>query len=116
VIENAFTLLRYFPEGETSEEVLFGKAVKMATTMAAVRNTEPQEKVEEMLERIGGRAEAPGVRSEGVVDGGEYAYFELKSQLYASPNNPVHTFLRSLFHEIPYEDHSYVALMRDSQL
>jgi hypothetical protein len=115
VIENAFTLLRYFPEGETSEEVLFGKAVKMARTMAAVRNTESQEKIEAMLRTIGGRegVDAAGGRTEAGGDGGEHAYFELKSQLYASPNNPVHTFLRTLFHEIPYEDHPYVPLMRD---
>jgi hypothetical protein len=115
VIENAFTLLRYFPEGETSEEVLFGKAVKMARTIAAVRTTESQEKIEAMLRTIGGRegVDAAGGRTETGGDGGEHAYFELKSQLYASPNNPVHTFLRTLFHEIPYEDHPYVPLMRD---
>jgi hypothetical protein len=121
VIESAFTLLRYFPEGETSEEVLFGKAVLMARTVAAVRHTESQENIEARLKTIGVRqgivaTGADGANTEGVKDGGEFAFFELKRQLYALPNSPVHTFLRTLFHEIPYEDHPYVALMQGLHL
>jgi len=36
--------------------------------------------------------------------------FELKSQLYAAPDSPVHGLIRTLFNEVPYDKHQYVIL------
>jgi len=46
----------------------------------------------------------------GAADAGEPSFFEFKSELYGATDSPVHLFLRTLFNEIPYENHQYVAL------
>jgi hypothetical protein len=102
VIDNAFVLLGHFPEEQASEDVVFTRAVAMARALDD-RKSVPPEKTDELLSEIG----------QGNFSGGDkvYPFFELKSQLYAAPDSPVHSYLRALYNEIPYESHQYVALL-----
>lgn len=113
VIDNAFTFLQHFPEGEAAEEVVFVRAVRMAQTLASLRSADPPEKIGEILSGIGKEGTERAKKTSGT--GETLSYAELKNRLYASPDNPVHGFLRSLFHEVPYESHPYVALLRKLQ-
>ncbi len=98
-IENIFVFLPHFPQGELSEEALFTTTVSMARTLNAQRSVAAQEKIEGMLAAIG-----RGATQES------FPFFELKSRLYASPNDPLHAFLRELYHEAGHEDHAYVRI------
>jgi hypothetical protein len=112
VIENVFLFLPHFPQEERSEEALFTTTVSMARTLSARRSSASQEKIEEMLAAIGMQGEALPAEQTEPGDPQNYPYFELKSRLYASPNDPIHGFLRDLFHEVGHGDHSYVRMMR----
>lgn len=111
VVDNAYVLLGHFPEEQTSEDVLFARAVAMARALDGKRKMAPDDKTAALLSEIGRGNSAGGAAA--AEAGGESAlpFFELKNQLYASPESPVHGFLRSLYHEIPYEKHHYVALL-----
>lgn len=119
VLENAFVLLRYVPEGETSEDGLFSRAVLLSQALAVLREKQPQEKIDELLTAVG-RQDTEGALADPAAGdlrlllegGGTYPYFELKSQLYGSPDSPIHGYLRALYHEIPYENHQYVVLLQ----
>jgi hypothetical protein len=104
VVDNAFTLLGHVP-GEATEDVLFTRAVAMARILENGRGSNPHDNTEETLAAIGrGRA------GETMLP-----FYELKSQLFGAPDSPVHTFIRTLYNEIPYENHQYVALLRGLQ-
>jgi hypothetical protein len=109
VIDNAFVLLGHFPEEQTSENALFSRAVAMARFLGG-KPTSPPEKTDDILSEIGrgNFTEIAGSASTGGNE--EFPFFELKSQLYAAPDSPVHSYIRSLFNEIPYENYQYVAL------
>ncbi len=98
-IENAFVFLPHFAQGELTEEALFSTTVSMAKTLNAQRSVAGQETIETMLAQIG--------RSDVEES---WLYFELKSRLYASPNDPLHAFLRALYHEAGEEGHAYMRL------
>ena len=101
VIDNAFVLLGHFPEEQTSEDVLFARAVAMARALDG-KKTSSTEKTDELLSEIG----------QGNFAGeGEFRFFDLKSQLYAAPDSPVHNYIRTLYNEIPYGNHQYVGLL-----
>lgn len=104
VVDNAFTLLGHFP-GEATEDVLFTRAVAMARALNGRQGSNPYGKTEETLEAIG----------QGQSDEGTLPFYELKSQLFGAPDSPVHTFIRTLYNEVPYENHQYVALFRGLQ-
>jgi hypothetical protein len=101
VIDNVFVLLGHFPEEQTSEDVLFARAVAMARALDG-QKTSSTEKTEALLSEIG-RGNFAGK--------GEFRFFDLKSQLYAAPDSPVHSYIRTLYNEIPYENHQYVGLL-----
>ncbi len=114
VVENAFVLLGHFPEEQTSEDALFSRAVAMSRVLTGKKASSP-EKTDQILSEIG-RGNFSGVETAGPTGGGEvFPFFELKSQLYAEPDNLVHSFLRALYNEIPYEDHQYVKLLGKRQ-
>ncbi len=107
VFENAFFLLQHMPEKETSEDILFATTVTMAKTLMAGTAT-------------GRKAEKPpAARGETASKSPEAdltsPYFELKSHLYGATESPLHEFLRTLFNEIPYENHQYVALLKKAR-
>lgn len=104
VIDSAFVLLGHFPEEETPEDVLFARAVAMGRVLSGVPRAALSKQTEERLAEVG-RSNVAG------AEGGA-SFFALKSQLYASPDTPVHSFIRALYHEVAYENHQYVALMR----
>ncbi len=109
VIDNAFVLLGHFPEQQTSEDDLFARAVAMARVLNDQQA--PSEKIDELLSEIGkGNVTAHAGMSQNSGNGG-FPFFELKSQLYAAPDSPVHEYIRALFNEIPYENHQYVSLL-----
>ncbi len=109
VIDNAFVLLGHFPEEQTSENVLFSRAVAMARFLSGKPTTSPDIS-DGALSEIG-RGNFAGVAGSAATGGNEeFPFFELKSQLYAAPDSPVHSYLRALFNEVPYENHQYVAL------
>jgi len=102
VVDNAYTLLGHVPEA-ASEDVLFTRAVAMARVLEDGHGSNPNDRTEETLEAIG----------RGRADERMLPFYELKSQLYGAPDSPVHTFIRTLYNEVPYENHRYVALLRD---
>lgn len=112
VVDNAFVLLGHFPEEETSEDVLFARAVAMARVLDGERKASPPEKTDELLTAIGRGNFAGGAGAAQPGGEGAFPFFELKNQLYAAPDSPVHSFIRTLYNEIPYENHQYVALLR----
>jgi hypothetical protein len=104
VVDNAFTLLGHVP-GEATEDVLFTRAVSMARAIEKGQSSNPHDKTEETLAAIG-----RGQPGETILP-----FYELKSELFGAPDSPVHTFIRTLYNEVPYENHQYVALFRDLQ-
>ena len=104
VVDNAFTLLGHVP-GEATEDVLFTRAVSMARVIENGQSSNPHDKTEETLAAIG-----RGQPGEMLLP-----FYELKSQLFGAPDSPIHTFIRTLYNEVPYENHQYVALLRDLQ-
>ncbi len=106
VIDNAFLLLQHVPEGEMPEDELFVRTVAMGKILvvetAAARDTEAK------LDAIG-RGAAADLPGKIVAQ----PFFELKNRLYGATENPVHSFLRTLFNEIPYDAHQYVALRQN---
>ena len=114
VIDNAFLLLGHFPEEQTSENALFARAVAMSRVLAG-NKIASSEKTDEILSEIG---RGNFSRAEGAAPNGSdagFPFFELKSQLYAEPDNPVHSYLRTLYNEIPFGDHQYVKLLSKRQ-
>lgn len=100
VINNAYVLLAHFPDQQTSEDALFARAVAMARALRAPGVSAADQA--QRLEQIGAR---PAVEA--------YPFFDLKSQLFASTDSPLHSTLRALFNEVPYIHHQYVALRSD---
>lgn len=102
VIDNAYVLLGYFPEQETSEDELFARAVAMGQVLGgAPKGTLPASTEQQLIEIA--NSSTAGSQS-------GLSLFELKSQLYAAPDSPIHGLIRTLFHEIPYAKHQYVAM------
>ena len=103
VLTNAYELLAHVPEAQLSEDDLFTLAVAMGRALHGQTAT-PAADLEQRLAAI------------GRASGGEtFAFFDLKSQLFAAPDSPIHTYLRILYNEIPFEHHQYVALMAQAR-
>ncbi len=102
VINNAFVLIEHFPQEETSEDVLFNRAVAMAKVLDA-RGGRTPDQVAGQLADIG--------RGQVAGSGGDYPFYQLKSELFGSPDSPIHGLLRTLYNEVPYQNHSYVRLL-----
>ena len=100
VLDNAFLLLQQVPEGETAEDDLFAQAVALT-----------RQRMADNGERKGLAAGDGSIAASGQAVAGKLPYFELKNQLYGATESPVHEYLRTLFNEIPYEKHPYVALL-----
>ncbi|MBE0599338.1 MAG: hypothetical protein IH614_19015, partial [Desulfuromonadales bacterium] len=124
VLENAFVLLQHVPEGETSEDLLFARTVQLSRALEALREKQPQAKIDELLAAVGKQEldrlpadqAASDLRQALEAKGGvSYPYFELKNQLYGSPESPIHAYLRTIYHEVPYDNHQYVVLMQSMQ-
>lgn len=45
-----------------------------------------------------------------------YYFYNLKKELYASPDNTIHHYLRELYFEIPYDKHNYLELMESASI
>jgi hypothetical protein len=110
VIDNAFVIIGHFPEEQASEDVLFARAVAMARILDG-QKTSSTEKTAELLTEIGRGNYAGEAGSSQAGGEGEFRFFDLKSQLYAAPDSPVHRYIRTLYNEIPYGNHQYVGLL-----
>lgn len=101
VIAHAYELLAHVPEAQVSEDVLFTRAVAMGRAMHG-QESAPATDTAQRLAAIG---------SGPAADGETYAFFELKSQLFADPDSPLHSYLRILYNEIPFAHHQYVTML-----
>lgn len=128
VIENGFTLVNAQKRSESSEDGLYRKAVVMAKLLTSLKGVEPEETMAKALHKVGeidftGTGLASGAPLADNVPGelGVYLsrisgadenlpFHRLKNELYGSLEHPVHTLLRELYYETPYQKLQYPGL------
>ena len=107
VLNQPFGLLEHLPKEEISEDKLFSRVVAMVRNgdAASQKQLDPAPSASVKGDPVGGNSQVS-------ASGGEkFPFFDLKSQLYGSPESPIHNYLRTLFNEVPFQNHQYVILL-----
>lgn len=100
VINHAYALLENVP-AEATEDRLFAYAVATELPQSR-RSLAPAPAAQQVA-----LTTLPQTRAEDA----NFPFYALKNRLFADPDHPIHHYLRTLFNEVPYPDHAYVALL-----
>ncbi len=130
IMENAYPLVNFIQAGGGSEEGMYRKTLAMNQVLLAAAEAKESDNAEMLLRAVGSADFSNGrimlddglkrqipVKLAGRVQGAlaetsGYQYGRLKNELYASLTSPIHTLLRQLYYEVPYEEHQYPELVR----
>lgn len=107
VLDHPFGLLERLPKEEISEDQLFNRGVAM------VRNGDGVSQMKSApASSASARMDPVDQKAQMSASGGEtFPFFDLKSQLFGSPDSPIHNYLRTLFNEVSFQNHQYVILL-----
>ena len=130
LIDNACVLVKFLQHSEGSEEELYRKIILMTKFLMAHQKDHSKEVIENTLHSINKQdfsekdatlnellqlslpedlqalaSSIPGIDT-------RYNITRLKNELYGSMDNVVHSYLRELYYEIPYDNHPYWALIK----
>ncbi len=129
VMANAYPLVNFIQETGGTEEGMYRKTHSMNQVFLTVGEEDGTELSAKLLRAVGAADFSDGVilldeglkqqipvqfvgQIEGALSGpAVHRYGNLKNELYASLDSPIHGLLRSLFYEVPYERHQYPKVM-----
>jgi hypothetical protein len=129
IMENAYPLVNFIQAAGGSEEGMYRKTLAMNQVLLAADDAGDSDMAEKLLRAVGAadfsdgaimldgglqRQIPPGLAGRingALTENSGYPYARLKNELYASLSSPVHSLLRQLFYEVPYERHQYPDLV-----
>lgn len=130
LMDNAYYLVKFLQHSENSEEELYQKTILMTKHLMALQKDHSEQVIENTLSWIAKQdfsetGDTMNQRLEfafpeelqvsaDAIPGIDTKYFisRLKNELYGSTDNPVHSYLRELYYEIPHDQHPYCALLK----